>query len=162
MLKIIKRHHLEKLFKDIPIGTQVIFEHKLQIWRQTTGIPLDETFHNELDFIINDHHPRSPAPASPNLTSRTSSTTSSHPYLRPDTPDSRAIISLADVLDTVKGQMLCSFYKNKNCFDEEQRNNLINLISQYFDEKQVSMTLATSYAIEKEILARFKTEKLVI
>lgn len=93
--------------------------------------------------------------------SSSASTASFHPYLpsRPETPDGTKI-NLADILNTAKGQMLFSFYEINNKFEEEQRNSLINLICQYFDKKQVPMTLGTSHRIENEIMVRFKSEKI--
>lgn len=156
ILKIMKRHHIEKLFKNLPIGTQILFEHRLENWRKALNITLE----NEFDISNYIKYPIQ------NLCSPSSSasTASFHPYLpsRPETPDVGTKINLADILNTAKGQMLCSFYEINNKFEEEQRNSLINLICQYFDEKQVPMTLGTSHRIENDIMVRFKNEKLVI
>lgn len=35
MLAILKPSHIEKLFRNLPIGDQALFEHKLELWKQT-------------------------------------------------------------------------------------------------------------------------------
>ncbi|VEN56638.1 unnamed protein product [Callosobruchus maculatus] len=155
VLKIIRMHHIEKLFKDVPVGTQVLFEHHLRNWRKTIGSPLDNTLQNDVDNL-NVQKSCVPTPSM-----HSTPAPSNHPYLNPaERVDAGAKIHLADILNTVKGRMLCTFYEANQRFEEEQRNALVNLISQYFDEKQIPMSLATSYKIEKEIIARFKNEKL--
>nr|CAI5862642.1 unnamed protein product [Callosobruchus analis] len=157
VLKIIRMHHIQKLFKDMPVGTQVIFEHHLKNWRKAIGSPLDNTLQNDGDVLNATQKPCLPAPST-----QSTPASSCHPYLHPEErADAGAKIHLADILNTVKGRMLCTFYEANQRFEEEQRNALVNLISQYFDEKQIPMSLATSYKIEKEIIGRFKNEKLV-
>nr|CAH7751472.1 unnamed protein product [Callosobruchus chinensis] len=38
VLKIIRMHHIEKLFKNVPVGTQVLFEHHLKTGENPSGI----------------------------------------------------------------------------------------------------------------------------
>lgn len=71
--------------------------------------------------------------------------------------------NLADIISiSPKGCMLIEYYNKANTFHDEQRNMLINLICHYFNERNLHMSLANSYQLEKEICERFPTEKLVI
>ncbi|KAJ8943559.1 hypothetical protein NQ314_009713 [Rhamnusium bicolor] len=88
------------------------------------------------------------------------------PYEQPstsvdhDTPSK--IILLATILnESPRGNMLVEYYTKFSIFQEDQRFALITLIAQSFQERQIKMTLAASYQIEKEILERFPSEKLI-
>lgn len=39
---VIKRHHIFSLFKHFDFGTKILFEHKLEEWRNSIGIPLTD------------------------------------------------------------------------------------------------------------------------
>lgn len=49
----------------------------------------------------------------------------------------------------------------KKKFQEEQRNILVGLIATFYEDKLVHLSLSTSYRLEKEILERFPSQKLV-
>lgn len=84
------------------------------------------------------------------------------PYERPPTPDN-CTITLSQILnDTSRGKGLVNYYNKFSQFHEDQRSILISLIAQHYEEKGIKMSLTTSYQLEKQILERFPTEKLVI
>jgi len=45
-LKVIKRHHIERLLNVFDLGTQIVFENKLEEWRESIGILLDSVQKN--------------------------------------------------------------------------------------------------------------------
>lgn len=157
ILKIIKRHHIEKLLKTFDMATQITFEHNLEIWRHSIGLPLKDYHSNYACYAMN---PPSPTPNCATSTSVCSS--SSTPCSRPTTTEEGNEITLANVLnETAKGVMLVDYYKKFQKFRNEQRTMLIQTVAQYFEEKGVQMSLSTSYRLEREILERFPAEKLV-
>ncbi|KAB0798919.1 hypothetical protein PPYR_06799 [Photinus pyralis] len=148
ILKIIKRHQIERLLRIFDMGTQIKFEHYLEEWRELLGIPL----HSDK---------ASTGYSTPSTSySREATPTRCIPYRRPSTaPDD--YIPLANVLnETPKGIMLTEYYNKFTRFSEEQRTLLIGLIATFYEEKSVPLTLASSHRIEQEILARFSNEKL--
>ncbi|KAF5290676.1 hypothetical protein FQR65_LT01966 [Abscondita terminalis] len=152
VLKVMKRRHIDKLLCDFEIGTQILFEHHLEHWRASLGIPLTdgENFNTSNVSVL--------PPTTSNIVTNQSRFV---PYVRPTTPDDGDIISLSNVLSSnAKGVMLATYYDMNKKFQDEQRTSLVNLISQHFEEKGVSMSLNTSYRLENEILERFPTEKL--
>ncbi|KAK5648075.1 hypothetical protein RI129_002967 [Pyrocoelia pectoralis] len=44
MLMIIKRHHIKDLLANFDMGTIIMFEHNLEEWRQSIGLPLDNLY----------------------------------------------------------------------------------------------------------------------
>ncbi|KAB0790611.1 hypothetical protein PPYR_14983 [Photinus pyralis] len=159
ILKVIKRHHLEKVLKDFDLGTQILFEHYLEEWRNSIGIPLTAAT-SVSDFTQS--YNISSGNQSPTQSVRSSSSSPSHfASHRSLSPVQGDLTSLSTILnETPKGIMLTEFYKKFNKFNEEQRTSLIACIAQYFEEKGKTMSLAVSYRIENEILERFPTEKL--
>lgn len=155
MLKIIKSHHIERLLQKFDIGKQILFEHNLEEWRNSIGVPMV--------------YPPDSTLSSPS-TSRASTPSSREyryvPYVTPPSPTEQSgdsQISLSSILnDTPKGIMLVEYYKKFSKFQDDQRTSLINLVAQCFEEKNVALTLAASYRLEREILERFPEEKLVI
>lgn len=145
---------------EFNLGTQIMFEHNIENWRNSLGIPLNETLPdvnllNSSALILSSTGLHSP-------TSSTSTSSRFTPYSRPVTPDEGTDIYLANVLNnTSTGKQLDEFYRKHDKFDEEQRSSLIGIIAQYFNEKGIKMSLATSYRLEKEIIEKFPTEKLV-
>lgn len=149
------------------MGTQILFEHSLEEWRHSIGLPLDTP--NAFPY----QNLKSPDALNLNIPSPQSSHTSlgspssnssrfTTPYSRPSTPDKGNSIGLVNILnESPRGAMLTEYYNKFSKFTDEQRVLLINAIAQAFEEKGIPMTLATSYRIENEIFERFPTEKLV-
>jgi len=157
ILKIIKRHHIERLLKGCDLGTQILFEHKLEEWRQSIG--------STLDSVQQESTSRSTSSSSISPTDGLSNQTSIRfmPYERSPTPVDNCTIMLSHILnDTSRGKGLVHYYNKFSQFHEDQRSILISLIAQHYEEKGVKMSLTTSYQLEKQILERFPSEKLVI
>ncbi|KAF5290964.1 hypothetical protein FQR65_LT11482 [Abscondita terminalis] len=149
VLKVIKRHHIEKLLQKFDMGTLILFEHNLEEWRKSIGFPI-------VNYLTSPIPPSSPTPS---FASNTSSVKT--PYSRPSTPDKSSIITLSTILnENPKGIILLDYYKKFGKFEEEQRSSLITTIAQFFEKKNMPMSISTSYRIKKEILDRFPTEKL--
>lgn len=84
---------------------------------------------------------------------------------RLSTPDeTSSVITLSTILnETPKGIMLVEYYKKYEKFEDEdeQRSLLINTCANFFEEHSIKMSMTESYRLEKEILEKFPTEKLV-
>lgn len=145
------------------MGTQIMFEHNLEQWRQEIGITL--VYENvqcgrlmsSLSFTSEATSPLE------SLSLSRASTPSRETHFSPyqnEKEDCR--ICLSNVLnETAKGTMIVEYYNKYLKFQEDQRIALINLIAQFFEEKGVQISLSQSYKLEREILERFPTEKLV-
>lgn len=168
ILKIIKTHHIERLLRNFDIATQILFEHKLEIWRESIGYPLPKYFADRLNNSLVPIRSNEPLSASDSHASMspTSSTSRLSPYSSPSMtpePQEARIVHLSAILnETKKGKMLVEYFEEKKCFQEEHRAILINTVVQYFQENDLNMTLSTSYRIEQEITQRFPSEKCVI
>lgn len=162
ILKIIKLHHIERLLRGFDLGTQIIFEHKLEEWRELIKCPLD-TFclpdSRKRDFIN-----KSPTSISPTDSLNTTPTSVRFmPYDRSSTNENSCTIMLSTILsNSSRGKGLVDYYNKFSSFHEDQRSVLIFLIAQYYEEKGVKMSLTASYQLEQQILERFPSEKLVI
>ncbi|XP_024875367.1 uncharacterized protein LOC112456838 [Temnothorax curvispinosus] len=159
ILKIIKQHHIEKLLKSFDLGTQILFEDNLEKWRNSLNLPLETPNMN----FSNLSGPSSPALSTESDVPSTSRSRFS-PYRRSSTPsvDETTMITLSTILnETPKGIMLVEYYKKYGKFDDEQRSLLINTCANFFEENSIKMSMADSYRLEKEILERFPTEKLI-
>ncbi|KAL5239404.1 hypothetical protein ACI65C_006814 [Semiaphis heraclei] len=159
ILKIIKRHHIERLLKGFDLGTQILFENKLEEWRESIGIPMSPVY---LDFQGTSSSSSSSNTSNTNTPSRFSPYQKSIPYQRSTpSPDNSCTIVLSDILnETSRGKGLVELYNKFSNFHEDQRSILISLIAQYYEEKGVKMSLAASYQLEQQILERFPSEKL--
>lgn len=105
--------------------------------------------------------PPSPALSTESVPS-TSGSSRFSPYRRSSTSDETNMITLSTILnETPKGIMLVEYYKKYAKFEDEQRSLLINTCAHFFEENSIKMSMAESYRLEKEILERFPTEKLV-
>lgn len=139
------------------MGTQIQFEHNLELWRESIGLPLG--------FASSGVYSLPNSPSSPSAcSSGTHSPTRFTPYEKSSETDGNTSskIHLATILnESSRGIVLVEYYKKFSKFQEEQRSSLISLIAQYFQEKGVKMTLADSHKIEREIFERFPSEKLV-
>jgi len=134
---------------------QFKFKDKLDKWRESIGIPLSPAYE---DF-------QSTSSSSISSTSNTKTHTRFMPYqsLTPSPDNSCIGMMLFDVLnETSRGKGLVDYYNKFLSFHEDQRSVLISLIAHYYEEKGVKMSLAASYQLEKQILERFPSEKLVI
>lgn len=156
-----KRHHIKFLMKKFDMATWITFEHHFEQWRDSIGMPLSAySFSN------------APSPTSSIGTVSRPQTPQSEnhfsPYqLFPNSPslndnESSTSIPLCTILESsTRGTMLVESYNKHGKFDEEQRNSLITLIARCFEDKSIKMSLTASYKVEKEILERFPSEKLV-
>lgn len=164
VLKIIKRHHIARLLKKYKVGAQILFEYNLENWRQAIGIPLDNALgSNGSTLLIN---PSAQNPSRHQIqSSPTPSMISTHspsPILCADDDTNIETVTINKILnETSKGIMVLDYYKKKSYLEAEQRTALINIITQYFEDRGIQLSLAISYRMEKEILEMFPTEKLV-
>lgn len=153
---------MERLLKKFDMGTQILFEHCLEIWRASLGIPIagnNDTQENLSSTIVVPYsanqsniftnYSQPVSPINSNCSSSSSTSTNDKHF------------KLADVLNTSRGSLLVEFYIHNNHFNEKERNLLIQFIVQYFQENGLKMTLLQSHKIEKEIIERFPNEKLV-
>jgi len=154
-LKVIKRHHIERLLNVCDLGIEIQFEHKLEEWRQSIGILLDSVQPNSNSRSS----PSSSISPTDGLDNRTSMRYM--PYERSPTPDNCTIMLSHILNDTSRGKGLVNYYNKFSQFHEDQRSILISLVAQHYEEKGVKMSLTTSYQLEKQILERFPSEKLV-
>jgi len=161
MLLLHSYYHIERLLKGFDLGTQILFENKLEEWRESIGIPMSPVY---LDFQGTSSSSSSSNTSNTNTPSRFSPYQKSIPYQRSTpSPDNSCTIVLSDILnETSRGKGLVELYNKFSNFHEDQRSIPISLIAQYYEEKGVKMSLAASYQLEQQILERFPPEKLVI
>lgn len=161
ILKIMKRHHIERLLRNFDMGTQILFEHNLEQWRESLGLPLG---YSSSEVYSSRNLYSSPSSPSVSSSGRLTPTRYSTPYARPTSPENNtsSSIQLATILNqSSRGSILIEYYNKFSKFQDDQRSLLVTLIAQYFQEKGVKMTLAASHKIEREIIERFPAEKLV-
>ncbi|KAF5281829.1 hypothetical protein FQA39_LY05043 [Lamprigera yunnana] len=110
VLKVMKRHHIERLLKKFHMGTQILFEHNLEEWRLLSGFPLDDkpltiiTGSRNLESIQNSSSPNTRA-SSPKSVS-----------------DYSEIPSLNRILSkSPKSSAIFEYYSKIGKFQEEQR-----------------------------------------
>lgn len=155
---VIKHHHIERLLKNFALGTQIVFEHKLEEWRQSIGVPL--VYHQ---YMSSKSSIRSFSPTSPSIPSRPSTPIYCNCNQSDVQTSQDGEILLSTILnETPKATMLVEYYNKFLKFQDEQRISLINVVAQYYEDKGIALTLPTSYRLEKEIIERFPSEKLVI
>lgn len=131
ILKIIKRHHIERLLKKFDMGTSILFEHNLELWRESIGSPLRDSI-NETSCVHN-FCSQPGSPASSGSLSR-ANTPPRTPYERPSTPNVK--VDLGTILnESSRGTALVGYYSKFQKFQEEQRSSLIALIAFHFEEK---------------------------
>ncbi|XP_031358849.1 uncharacterized protein LOC116182451 [Photinus pyralis] len=158
-LKMMGRHHVRELLEKYDVGTRIEFEHYLSLWRQSIGIPLNsyET-----------------GPTGSGMTRQLASTSIWVDNLEPSDirspcsshhstdAGSGAKVLLATILkDSPKAALLMEYWEKNSKFENEQRGALISLIARYFEDNRIPMTMAASYQLEREIVERFPTVKLV-
>lgn len=157
MLRVIRLHHIERLLKNVDMGTQILFENKLVEWRQLMGIPMenfDPAYGIGYAPSTTDPTRGSPSPRFRYCPYPVSSPTNSI--------DIGSDVMLSQILnESPKAAMLIEYYNKFKKFDEEQRSRLIAIIAHYFEDKGITMTMKTSYRLEEEISNRFPTESLV-
>lgn len=149
-----KPRHIRHLLKDCKIGEQILFEHNVGQWRNSIGIAFD----NEIQMTKNDGKSEEPRSMSI-IASRVPSYTSNRPSSRTPEPSESEAVTLSDVLSNHHGNLLIERYACQNCFKDDERLMLIKLVAKYFEDNNIHLSLATSYRMEEEIVARFPTEK---
>ncbi|KAF5303243.1 hypothetical protein FQR65_LT18998 [Abscondita terminalis] len=160
VLKVIKQCHIEKLLKNFDMGTQITFEDNLEKWRNSIGLPLTNVIEANRNRTCSPFDNIS-SPSTSYSASRECSPVPSVSFQTSNSPDQ--YISLGNILsESSKGLMLTEYFNKFKKFQEDQRILLIALIASYYEEKSVQLSLSSSYRIEKEILERFPTEKLVL
>lgn len=148
ILKIIKWYHIQEVLKNFSIGEQIVFERNIEKWRNEIGVPGISLFPSSLNELGT---PMSCS--SPNSSNRSQS-------LSPE-PGDNVSISLSTILEQKnRGKQIIEFYKQNNAFQNHQRNMLVDLIANYFDENGITLSLATSHRLENEITQMFPTEKI--
>lgn len=154
VLKCIECHHLPSILRPFKYSTLIKFERNLRIWRESIGAPLLLYSQSHFEAIQNWASP------SQSLAISQSSLTSTPTTSRTGSPT--ITVTLATILaNNANGTALAESYAVYNSFNEKQRWQLITVIAQYFDTNKVHLDLATTYRLEKEIVERFPTEKIV-
>lgn len=128
-----KLQQLPIFLKDISPGKYILFEDKLEKWRNEQNLPLSIQI-----------EPKNLKPIKESS------------CVAPNTTDLQTVL-----LNTKNGQMLLDYYNKFKYFKEQQRNLLINVIGNYMYENNVNFTLKESYKMENEIIQKFPTEKIV-
>lgn len=59
-----KRHHIERLLRNFDLGTQIVFEHNLEQWREVIGLPLGYAGSGDRSNQNLHIYPSSPSPSS--------------------------------------------------------------------------------------------------
>lgn len=148
ILEVIKRHHINMLFKDQKIGDLVVFEENLIEWRSRSSLFVDEE-----DSECSSSLKRNLSSVSPITPSSSRGPTS---------PEAIEVsVHLSDILnDSKKSSIMTRYYERHSKLLAEHRSILISIICCYFEENNLHMSLKTSYRLENEILNRFPGEKL--
>lgn len=155
-----KRHHIERLLKNRDLGTQILFEHRLEEWRKALDLPLGYQSGDNFSLYQPNNTERSASPCS--RPSSSSTTNRFTPYSRMLSPIPAVCVTLATILnESSRGTMIVDYYNKFGKFQDYQRTMLISLIAAHYQEKGVKMSLVTSHKLESEILERFPSEKLV-
>lgn len=144
------------------MGTQIFFESNLEKWRETVGCPLQSCNPIKQFSWYDNVHSSSPQQRRTSIS--ISPSPRSSPYPQPSTPEPPQNNSptLAEILnETKKGFQLVEYYNEHKEFKEEQRVVLINTVAQYFEERDLNLPLAITHRLEREIVDRFPSEKLV-
>ncbi|XP_075150136.1 uncharacterized protein LOC142224251 [Haematobia irritans] len=140
---------LEELTMPWSLGDKFKFTIHFQRWRDEIKLPISRGY-----FSTNTRESPSLSPSSAKITYSQSTLESS------DTEDIRNI-RLTDILkDHNKGRLLIEASSNKAMLTDDERQTLIHLIVQYFQKKDLQMSLTTSYQLENQILEMYPKEKL--
>jgi len=143
--------------KPFDLATQILFEDNLENWRNSLNLP--QTIPKSAENTANLSKPSSPVPSISSV-STSESRFSSDKIL--STSNKTNMTTLSTILnETQNGIMLAEYYKKYEKFENEQRTLLINTCANFFHENDITMSIAASYKLEKEILETFPTEKLV-
>lgn len=150
ILTMWKDHHFNKFLSNVPHGIQIKFEHHLIKWRENINKPLEynltQNKNAETESLNKNDAPIISTIAQPPCSSITEISNS----------NSNNISEILNNSST--GQMLKLYYEINNHFKETQRNMLITILAQHYFDKNINITLATSYQIEKEIVRLFPNE----
>ncbi|XP_055904858.1 uncharacterized protein LOC129940518 [Eupeodes corollae] len=149
-----KTRHIYLYLKNLEDGDKIIFEHMLEQWRESIGLPIEKDPMNSSFYSE-----KSMTPTQSPSTSRQSS-----PYPNPSSQGEeyeKQFVNISMILNnTARRQFLVNHYNSCQKFGEEQRKMLINTIVSYFEENHAVFTFRDSRRIEKEIVERFPTENL--
>ncbi|XP_055920718.1 uncharacterized protein LOC129952246 [Eupeodes corollae] len=187
VLSVIKPHHFERLLESFNLRTHIMFEHNLEQWRESIGLPLPSypetssrlgphrlrSYSRSLQYIKPQSQTNSPNYIRPIEDTEPSTNNEPASHVAPVAPVSPVVpeaplteahagrVSLDSILKTsIKGRMLLELYKTNQKFEETQRTLLIHLIAEYYTEKGIHLELSATHKIEKEIIATFPTEQL--
>lgn len=156
---LIRLHHIERLLKNVDMGAQILFENNLMQWRQLMGIPIES---NMCGMHRLGSAPSTPEPKRASPINRSCRYSPYHVSSPTNSVDMGSEVTISQILtESPKAAMLIAYYGKFHKFDEEQRSRLIAIITQYFEDKGIAMSVKTSYRLEEEIIYRFPTESLV-
>lgn len=134
---------------DFTVGTQVIFDRHLTKWRKSMSeLPL-----NEVTEASSSTRTSSP-------TFSVMSTATINPSAK-ETEKCDTVTLPTILMNTQKGLRLAEYYDTHKEFKQEHRSALINVIAEYFVDKNVHMSIKNSYTLEGQLLERFPSEKIV-
>ncbi|KAK4876673.1 hypothetical protein RN001_009179 [Aquatica leii] len=137
IFKIIKHHHIQFLLKKFDLATWIAFEHHLEQWEDSIGMPLSPW------SCSNQFSPYRRFTQFPSLNDNEPSTS----------------IQFSTILElSTRGSMLVETYNKFRKFDEEQRNSLITLIAKFFEKLEYYRTskMGRLYAKYCNITTSFK------
>lgn len=151
ILKIVKVRHLEKLFRTIDLGTQILFENCLETWRKSIGYPIEfdlikESSVNKVNYMASTsrHSTLSPI-SSPRSSPLPLSRMSPYPQSHSPTSTKENGVHLSTILsESQKGIMLTEYYDQNKSFKEEHRIMMINLKAHYFDNHNIHLSLGST------------------
>lgn len=136
VLKVLKPHHVQKLFADSPVGDEALFESNLERWKAASNVDVNTFCNTKLILEPSDQN---------------------HLTVNKD-----KYFSVKQFLDTTKsGKMIQKYYIQHNILHEEQRNLLVNTIANFLQENGFECSIAKCSTIQKEICSIFPTEKEV-
>lgn len=72
------------------------------------------------------------------------------------------IINLETILDCREGSLLRTFFNNRRALDRKRREDLIDLIIQYFTERKLSLSCKSMDRLSEEIQQEFSSELKVV
>lgn len=154
VLKCIECHHLPRILRPFKYTTLIKFERNLRMWRESIGAPLYLYSQSHFGAIQRCTSPSVSSAFSESSLPRTSTT--------PRTDSPTKTVTLSTILSSnANGTALAESYDVYHRFNEKQRWQLVTVIAQYFDINKVHLDLGATYNLEKEIVERFPTEKLV-
>lgn len=130
---------LEELVEKFKFGDKVMFRHEFEKWKVINNISNSQN-------------------------SCENASTSSQSTPLPSSQQSDSDVEMPKLLKILKnhksGRQVLQYYTNQKKFNESHRNIIIRMIVEYFDSRDIPLTLQTSHRLENEILELFPTEKI--